>query len=45
LKTLMAVPLGVLPACPTAVTTEVEDVDGRPLGGAIGRSGSGHHRS
>jgi uncharacterized membrane protein len=33
----MAAPLGVLAACPAAATTEVEDVDGGPLGGAEAR--------
>jgi hypothetical protein len=28
----MAAPLGVLPACPAAATTKVEDVDGGPPG-------------
>jgi hypothetical protein len=42
----MVVPLGVLPAGPTAATIEVvEDVDGRPPGGATGGSDCGHHRS
>jgi hypothetical protein len=45
LKTSMAGPLGVLVAGMAAATTEVEDVDGGPPGGAGGRSGSGHHRS
>jgi hypothetical protein len=35
----------VLAACPTAVTTEVGDIDGGPPGGAVGISDSGHHRS
>jgi hypothetical protein len=35
----------VLAAGPTAATTDVEDIDGRPLGGAGGRSGSDHHRN
>jgi hypothetical protein len=38
-------PLGVLLAGSAAATTKVGDVDGGPLGGAVGRSGSGHHRS
>jgi hypothetical protein len=38
-------PLGVLAAGLTMGTIEVEDVDGGALGGASGRSGSGHHRS
>jgi hypothetical protein len=34
----------VLPAGPRAATIEiVEDVDGRPPGGAAGRSGYGQH--
>jgi hypothetical protein len=42
----MVGPLRVLLAGPTATTTEVEeDIDGRPLGGATGESGSGYHRS
>jgi hypothetical protein len=41
----MAAPLGVLSVGPTADTTEVEDVDGDPLGGAGGMSDSNHHRS
>jgi hypothetical protein len=48
----MAGPLGVLPAGPAVVTTEVEeDIDGSPPGrgvlpaGAAGGSGSGHHQS
>jgi hypothetical protein len=43
LKTLMAAPLGVLAANLAAATTEIGDVDGRPSGGAGGRSDSGHH--
>jgi hypothetical protein len=39
----MEAPLGVLVAGPTAVTTEVGDVDGGPPGGAAGRSGIAHH--
>jgi hypothetical protein len=39
----MAGPLGVLSVGPAAATTEVEVVDGGPLGGAGGRSGSGYH--
>jgi hypothetical protein len=35
----------VLAACLAAATTEVEDVDGGPPRGAVGISGSGHHRS
>jgi hypothetical protein len=45
LETSMAGPLGVLPAGSAAATTGVGDVDGGPLGGATGRSGSGHHWS
>jgi hypothetical protein len=41
----MAGPLGVLAASPVAVTTEVENVDGEPPGGAGSKSDSGHHRS
>jgi hypothetical protein len=41
----MVGPLGVLTTGPAAATIDVEDVDGRPLVGAIGISGSGHHRS
>jgi hypothetical protein len=37
-------PLGVLAAGPAAATTKVGDIDGGPPGGAIGRSGSGHHQ-
>jgi hypothetical protein len=33
----MAGPLGVLPACSAAATTEVENVDGGPPGGAGGK--------
>jgi hypothetical protein len=41
----MAGPLGVLLVGPAAATTEVEeDVDGGPLEGVVGGSGSGHHR-
>jgi hypothetical protein len=36
-------PLEVLVAGPVAITTKVENVEGGPLGGAGGRSGSGHH--
>jgi hypothetical protein len=40
----MAGPCGMLVVGPTIATTEVvEDVDGEPLGGAIGGSGSGYH--
>jgi hypothetical protein len=43
--TSMEGPLGVLRVGPTASTTEVEeDIDGGPLGGAAGGSGSVHHR-
>jgi hypothetical protein len=35
----------VLAAGPTAATTDVEDVDGRPPMGAVTIFGSGHHRS
>jgi hypothetical protein len=35
----------VLAAGPAAATTKVEDVDGGPPGGAVGMSGSDHHRS
>jgi hypothetical protein len=45
LEAWMVGPLGVLPTCPTAVTTEVEDVNGGPPEGAGGRAGSTHHRS
>jgi hypothetical protein len=38
-------PWGVLPIGRVAATTKVEDVDGEPLAGAAGISGSGHHRS
>jgi hypothetical protein len=31
----MVGPLGVLPACPAAATTEVEDVDGGPRWGVL----------
>jgi hypothetical protein len=41
----MAGPLGVLAAGPAATTTDVEDVDGGPLGVAVRISDSGHHRS
>jgi hypothetical protein len=42
----MVGPLGVLSVGPAAVTTEVvADVDGKPLAGGAGVSGSGHHRS
>jgi hypothetical protein len=41
----MVGPLGVLLIGPTMATTEVGDVDGGPIGGAAGISGSGHHRS
>jgi hypothetical protein len=37
--------LGVPAVGLAAATTEDEDVDGGPPGGAGGRSGSGHHRS
>jgi hypothetical protein len=37
--------LWVLPTCPTSVTTEVEDIDGGPLGVLAARSGSDHHRN
>jgi hypothetical protein len=43
-KTSLGAPWGVAGG-PTAVTTDVEDVDGGPPGGAGGRSDSGHHRS
>jgi hypothetical protein len=43
LEMSMAGPLGVLSAGPAAATTKFGDVDGGPPGGAIGRSGSGHH--
>jgi hypothetical protein len=40
----MAGPCGMLVVGPTIATTEVvEDVDGEPLGGAVGGSGSGYH--
>jgi hypothetical protein len=32
-------------AGPATSTTEVDDVDGGPLGSAGGRSDTGHHRS
>jgi hypothetical protein len=39
-------PLGVLSGAPAAATIVVdEDVDGGPPAGAVGSSGSGHHRS
>jgi hypothetical protein len=38
-------PWGVLPAWPALATTKVEDVYGVLPGGAVGMSGSGHHRS
>jgi hypothetical protein len=38
-------PSGVLAVGPTAATTKVENVNGGALGGAGGKSGSGHHRS
>jgi hypothetical protein len=38
-------PWGLLAVGLAVTTTEVEDIDGGPLGGAIGRSGSGHYRS
>jgi hypothetical protein len=41
----MVAPLGVLSVGPAVATTKVkEDINGRPLGGAAGGSGSGHHR-
>jgi hypothetical protein len=44
-KTSMAGPLGALSVGPAASTTEVRDgIDGRPLGGAVGGSGSVGHR-
>jgi hypothetical protein len=41
----MAGPLGVLAVGPTAATTDVEDIDGRPPVGAVRIFGSGHHQS
>jgi hypothetical protein len=38
-------PWGLLAVGLAVTTTEVEDIDGGPLGGAIDRSGSGHYRS
>jgi hypothetical protein len=41
----MAGPIGVLQVSPTAATiVVVGDIDGTPLGGAAGKSASGHHR-
>jgi hypothetical protein len=37
--------LGVMSIFLAAATTEVEDVDGGRPRGAVGISGSGHHRS
>jgi hypothetical protein len=37
-------PWGVLSVCLAVATIEVEDVNGRPLGGSGGRSDSSHHR-
>jgi hypothetical protein len=45
LETSLAGPLGVLSAGPATATTEVGDIDGSPVGGAVGRSGNGHHHS
>jgi hypothetical protein len=45
LKASMAGPLGVLSTCPAAATTEVEEVDGAPLGGPAGMANIGHHQS
>jgi hypothetical protein len=39
----MAGPLGLLWRFLAATTTDVEDIDGRPPGGAGGRSDIGHH--
>jgi hypothetical protein len=45
IETWMAAPLRMLPACPVVTTTEVEDIDGEPPGGAAGMSGRSYHRS
>jgi hypothetical protein len=45
LEASIAGPLGVLSGFPAMATTKVEDVDDGPAGGAVERSGSGHHRN